>query len=201
MSIQRQIILRYRRPGHVRFALPDVLCEPQAAERLVAGLKRVEGVYRVVLYRRQKKLSIRYLDGVGDFHGLAIAMKKLVTEIANTSAERPWNVENSLSKRQTVPARFALSNWARAKYRQLKETFTAAGIVNTNPVSRPQKMAVIQKQYVFEFFTDLLVLYLIKAHWHLITQHWLRRPWQYRYEWMAVLYLIFLLVRSKKPKP
>jgi hypothetical protein len=46
----------------------------------------------------------------------------------------------------------------------------------------------------------VLVLYLIKTHWHLIIQHWLKRPWQFRYEWSAAIYMIYLLVRSKKPK-
>ncbi len=58
----------------------------------------------------------------------------------------------------------------------------------------------LKESTVVEFLNDALVLFLIKLHWHMITQHWLRQPWRYRYEWLAALYLIYLLVRSRRPK-
>jgi hypothetical protein len=58
----------------------------------------------------------------------------------------------------------------------------------------------VKESTVVEFLNDALVLFLIKLHWHMITQHWLREPWRYRYEWMAAIYMIYLLVRSRRPK-
>jgi len=53
---------------------------------------------------------------------------------------------------------------------------------------------------VISFLNDILVLFLIKLHWNDITQKWLLKPFMYRYEWMALFYLFFLLVRSRKQK-
>ena len=169
--MQQQVVLRYRSPGHVRFALPAALCQPGVAERLVAGLSKTPGVYQVDLYRRQGKLSIRYLEGMGDFMRLTSTLHRLVAQ-----SEKPIPA-------QLVPSLSENDNIARSAVQPIP---TAARKTD---------------KFLLEFFTDVLVLYLIKAHWHLITLHWLKRPWQYRYEWMAALYLIFLLVLSKRPKP
>jgi hypothetical protein len=59
---------------------------------------------------------------------------------------------------------------------------------------------IFKSKDLTDFLTDILVLYLIRLHWHPITQMWLKRPWLYRYEWMATVYMIFLLMRSKLPK-
>jgi hypothetical protein len=53
---------------------------------------------------------------------------------------------------------------------------------------------------MIDFFNDILVLFLIKLHWTNITQQWLLKPLKYRYEWMALFYMFFLLVRSRKKK-
>jgi len=44
------------------------------------------------------------------------------------------------------------------------------------------------------------VLFMIRLHWNNITQLWIVSPFKYRYEWMAVFYMVYLLVRSRKPK-
>ena len=94
-----------------------------------------------------------------------------------------------------------LTGWLRAKREETKETFTALGIV-TRSIGKGKPLAVSPdtEKFAIEFLTDILVLYLIKMHWHLIMAHWIRNPWQYRSEWMATIYMIFLLVKSKKPK-
>jgi hypothetical protein len=49
-----------------------------------------------------------------------------------------------------------------------------------------------------EFLTDVVVLYLIRVHWDRITQQWLRNPIRFRYEWLAVFYLTYLMVRARQ---
>ncbi len=74
------------------------------------------------------------------------------------------------------------------------------GIVVKRNIGGPLVFLKSKESLVLDFLTDVLVLYLVKVHWHLITQHWLRRPFRYRYQLLAVIYLIYLHVRSRKPK-
>lgn len=195
MSIQQHVVLRYRAPGHVRFAIPPSLCEAGTAKRLRGALAEVEGVYRVDVYVRQGKLSVRYIEGVCEFRALLSALETLVMAREAAPAASREGREVALAVRPVS----GLGNWLRAKVREVRETVTAATVVARRAAS-PNKALANGEKFAIEFFTDALVLYLIKLHWHMITQHWLKRPWQYRYEWMAAWYLIFLLVRSKKPK-
>ena len=190
MSIAKQIIVRYRAEGHVRFAVPSEVCQPQAAQQLERQLKQVEGIYRVDLHRGQGKLSIRYIEGVTDFKTVARALFDALGSIE----AQPACCANSITQKEEQSDK----GWLQAKYQEVRETFTALGIVTRT--LKPSALTPEQEKFTVEFLTDILVLYLIKQHWHLIMSHWIRSPWQYRSEWMATIYMIFLLVRSKKPK-
>ena len=190
MSIAKQIIVRYRAEGHVRFAVPSEVCQPQAAQQLEMQLKQVEGIYRVDLHCRQGKLSIRYIEGVTDFKAVARALFDALGSIE----AQPACCASSISQKEEQSDK----GWLQGKYQEVRETFTALGIVTRT--LKPSALTLEQEKFTDEFLTDILVLYLIKQHWHLIMSHWIRSPWQYRSEWMATIYMIFLLVRSKKPK-
>ena len=56
----------------------------------------------------------------------------------------------------------------------------------------------MSEKAVINFFNDLVVFYLVKAHWDLITQKWLKQPLKYRNAWLTIFYLVFLLVRYRK---
>ncbi len=193
MSIAKQILLRYRAEGHVRFAVPPELCAPLAAQRLETQLKQAEGVYRVDLHRRQGKLSIRYVEGVTQFKAVARALFDALDSIEAQPACCGGGI--AMQEGQQDPP-----GWLQAKYQEARETITALGIVTRSAGKAAPLLTPEQEKFAIEFFTDILVLYLIKLHWHLIMSHWIRNPWQYRSEWMATIYMIFLLVRSKKPK-
>jgi len=189
MSIAKQIIVRYRAEGHLRFAVPSEVCQPQAAQQLEKLLEQVEGIYRVDLHRRQGKLSIRYIEGVTDFKAVARALFDALGSIE----AQPACCASSITQKEEQYDK----GWLQGKYQEVRETFTALGIVTRT--LKPSELTLEQEKFTVEFLTDILVLYLIKQHWHLIMSHWIRSPWQYRSEWMATIYLIFLLVRSKKP--
>ena len=193
MSIAKQIIVRYRAEGHVRFAVPSEVCQPLAAQHLEMKLKQVEGIYRVDLHRGQGKLSIRYIEGVTHFKLVARALFDALDDLNNMETQ-PTCCASSIANQEEQSGK----GWLEAKYQEVKETITALGIV-TRTV-KPLALTPEKEKFVIEFLTDILVLYLIKQHWHLIMGHWIRSPWQYRSEWMATIYMIFLLVRSKKPK-
>ncbi|MDD5034228.1 MAG: hypothetical protein PHE55_05670 [Methylococcaceae bacterium] len=92
-----------------------------------------------------------------------------------------------------------ISGWLKSKFHQARGAVAAMGVIS-QPLKSKLLLTREKEQFVIDFLTDILVLYLIKLHWHLITHEWLKRPWQHRNEWMATLYMIFLQVRSKKPK-
>ncbi|WP_045223749.1 hypothetical protein [Methyloterricola oryzae] len=196
-SLQRQVVLRFRAPGHVRFSLPKALCQPDAAERLRAGLKRQAGVTRIELLTRQRKLSIRFAEETIGFKSLAAALSALISETqASLEPERGTGLAASHAGSTMTRARL----WADAKAQELKETLAALRIVLQDKLGGKLQASPERSKFLGEFLTDILVLYLIKTHWTLITQQWLKRPWQHRYEWLASLYMIYLLVSSKKPK-
>lgn len=200
MTIQQQVVLRFRASGHVRFGLPAPLCRPGAAERLVAGLQNTAGIYRVDLSGRQKKLSIRYDHRTIDFKRIAQALAAVIGEIERS----PGLLGNGGTELRAVRGASILGkagSWAGNKAQEFRETVAAFRIVMRNTLGQHLRTSPEKSKFISEFLTDILVLYLIKAHWQLITQHWLKRPWQHRYEWTAALYMIYLLVSSKKPKP
>ncbi|MFZ4702182.1 MAG: cation transporter [Candidatus Methylumidiphilus sp.] len=195
MSIAKEIVLRYRSEGHLRFSIPSGLCQSQAKQQLETALLQAEGVYRVDFYLRQGKLAIRYIEGVTDFQAVA---KALFNALKTIDLHSPCCAGGDIALREKGDAG---NGWLKAKIEEAKETITALGIV-TRGGGDPNTpiLSADHEKFMIEFFTDLLVLYLIKLHWHLIMGHWIRNPWQYRSEWMATIYMIFLLVRSKKPK-
>lgn len=193
--LTRQVILRYRTPGHVRFALPWVLCQPEVAPRLIAEAQAIDGVYRVSL--SGNKLSIRYQEAFCSFAELARALHAIITHLEQ-SGNFPQVAprESPLTRlTQSTPVR-----WLRAKLQEVRETLTAFGILLRRGVKSGSKLVHDPKTLAFEFANDVLVLYLIRIHWHRIVTEWIPHPIKYRYEWAAVFYLTYLLVRSRLPR-
>ncbi len=200
MDLAQAIIVRYKSDGHVRFQLPEALCNPPASAHLASEIHRIEGVYRVDLSTRQRKLSIRFIEHVCDFPTLGRELYRLISTgdwpepVATPQrAALPTAVRKRLSAVQPI-------RWVRAKLQEARETVTALGIVARREAVRQRALSLANEDTVILFLNDALVLFLIKLHWHLITQHWIRQPWRYRYEWMAASYMIYLLVRSRRPK-
>lgn len=201
MSIQQQILLRYRSEGHLRFALPTALCTPEIGERLASELAAMEGIYRVHVFPRQGKLSIRYLHGVCDFAAVVRHLHAVVGELVGKVAEgaRRRFTDRAAGGRSVrrQGAESSPRQWVRAKLEEAGETVRAAGIV----IGGGFRALGRRPRWVTEFLNDLVMLYLIKLHWHHILTLWLPNPWRYRYEWMATFYLIYLSVQSRLPKP
>ena len=202
MSIQRQIVLRYRDDGHVRFEIPALLCEAANAERIREGLLAIEGVYRVKLYCRSKKISIRYHESVCSFIDLAKRLYQLITNLEKqgklnpegvSQAKRKWNPGARL--KNIKPAR-----WMGEKYTEAKDTVQAAKVLGKLGLKKPKAFVKDPETTIINFLNDILVIYVIKVHWTRITQQWIPHPILYRYEWTAAFYLMFLLMRSRRPK-
>lgn len=205
MAIQKAFILRYRGFGHVRFQIPAAVCEPEIVNFLETGLLGLIGVKSVSFFVQQEKLSIRFDETVCGFLQLAKHLFQLVSaaEQQKLFKTKALVVPATLSLRERLGAKLKKSRanqWMQAKYSDAKETVQAAKIVTKLGMKRPKAFMRDPEQAIINFFNDILVLYLIKIHWKRITQIWIPSPFKYRYEWLAVFYLFFLLMRSRRPK-
>lgn len=204
MSIQKQFIVRYRAEGHVRFQVPEPLSDAVVAQQVVERISTIEGVYGVNIYRRQKKLSIRFQETVCDFISLAKQLFQLIEELDKQGwFDEKMSQQVSLTTKESLKQRFKnlkAARWASEKYGEAKETLHAAKVITKIGMKKPNALVRDPEKAIIDFLNDVLVLYLIKLHWHRITQEWIPRPFVYRYEWMAVFYMFYLLLRSRKPK-
>ncbi|MFI3218281.1 MAG: hypothetical protein QX189_04095 [Methylococcales bacterium] len=203
MSIQKEFVLRYRIDGHIRFQIPAKICEETAAKIVTDAVLAIEGVYRVTLYRKQQKLSIRFQESACDFKSLAQQLFQLLADLEKTDLFNQKPVTKTESWREKTSAKlndFKVTRWAKEKYSDAKETVQAAKIITKLGMSKPKSFVNDPEKAMIDFFNDVLVLFLIKLHWTNITQQWLLKPLKYRYEWMALFYMVFLLVRSRRKK-
>ena len=201
MAIQKEFVLRYRGPEHVRFEIPSAFCEEQIAEALTDRLLAIDGVYRVRVYRGQKKLAIRYLETVHDFKGLCKLLFQIVSELEKEalSVAKPKAIRLAKQRVKKQVKELKMFRWFSDKYEDTKETLQAAKIV-TKGLAKPGKIFKDPEKTIVDFLNDILALFLIRLHWDHITKEWIPKPFKYRYEWMAVFYMIYLLMRSRRPK-
>jgi hypothetical protein len=201
MAIQKEFVLRYRGSEHVRFEIPSAFCGEQTAEALTGRLSAVDGIYRVRVYRSQKKLAIHYLETVHDFKALCKLLFQIVADLEKSAL-------SEAGRKAKPPAKRGIANrvknlkvfrWFGGKYGDAKETLQAARIVGKG-LAKPGKFFNDPEKMVIDFLNDVLVLFLIRLHWDHITKEWIPKPFKYRYEWMAVFYMIYLLMRSRRPK-
>jgi hypothetical protein len=203
MSIQKEFILRYRIDGHIRFQIPAKICEETAAKAVTDAILAIAGVYRVNLYRKQQKLSIRFQESVCDFKSLARQLFQLLADLEKTAVFTQKTVAQTESWQEKAKAKLQtlkVTQWAKEKYSDAKETVQAAKIITKLGMGKQKALINDPEKALIEFFNDVLVLFLIKLHWTQITQQWLLKPIKYRYEWMALFYMVFLLVRSRRKK-
>ena len=198
MSILKNTLLRHNSKGYIRLEIPEELCRPSVAPVFKEELNKIQGVYRVFLHRRQRKLSIRYLDTLVDFQSL---IQQIAGITGSLEKKGIFTLPSTSQPESRLPGKRSISrpiHWLKEKIKAGKETVTAAGaLLKSNP-DKPGRFFKDPEKAAIDFLNDVLVLYLIKRHWHLIMQHWIKQPIQYRYEWLTVFYLIFLLVRSRQ---
>lgn len=204
MAIQKEFVLRYRTEGHVRFQIPERATQAQIAQLIVDKVAAVDGVYTVRVFRRSRKMVIHYHEDVCSF----IQLAKQLFSILATLEQQGWFAPQAVVE-VGKKLRFGLKHklktsrinrWWNEKVTAAKETAQAARIVGKITTKGPKALFKDPEKAVIDFLNDILVLYLIKVHWNRITQQWLVKPLAHRSEWLAMFYLFFLLVRSRRPK-
>jgi hypothetical protein len=213
-ELVRQIVVRGREPGCLRLDLPAALCGAAPAAAIETALRGVVGVYRVSLYPGERKLTVRYDAHAVDAGAIARHLKEAVLAL-------PAEVSAAADEAQAETA--SLPDLLRALGRQGRRAFDdfmtacapaagpAAATAATTTAAAPSAPAsaagdklqsllagALTEQSVINFLNDLVAFYLIKAHWNLITQRWLKEPVKYADAWLATFYLVFLLVRYRR---
>lgn len=206
MSIQKKITLRYRGEGHLRFEIPEQLCDQDVASLLTDKIHELESVYRVRVFRKQRKLSIHFQESICEFKLFANQLFQLFSDLEQQDllvAQVINKINQKKTKKWEIKSRvkdWKASQWVSEKYDDAKDTVQAAKIISKVGLKKPKAFFKDPEKVMIDFFNDILVLYLITLHWSQITKEWIPRPWKHRYEWTAVFYLFYLLIRSRKPK-
>ncbi|RLA21085.1 MAG: hypothetical protein DRQ62_09820 [Gammaproteobacteria bacterium] len=202
MPIQQEIILRYKSSGHVRFQIPERLCSDEVASFVSDAISEFNGVYRVNLFRNKQKLSIRFTEESLSFQDL---VQQLIALLTDQEKKGFFKAKPSTIKPGSFKDSFRLPNWkgthwAKEKYTETKETAQAIGVLAKFGLKKKPEILTSPEKILITFFNDILVLFLIKIHWKLITKKWLLAPIKYRYQWLTIFYLMFLFIRSKTTK-
>lgn len=200
-AVELGIVVRHREDGHLRFALPAVLCTETAAAALEAGLRPVAGVYRATVFRSQGKLSVYYEPHACSAREVALALRALLPEALRA---RPQEA-HALTMAEEVRHSKA-GHWVEAQAGRLRDKArewrikagVLAGLARAKARTDPVLKSALTEKAVINFLNDITAFYLIKVHWDLITGRWLKEPLKYRYAWLTVFYLLFLLVRYRK---
>lgn len=196
-ALRQEMIVRYRSDGHIRFQLPSVLCVPNASDVFHEELHKVEGVYRVLTYQRVGKLSVRYISDVCALRDLALALDNAVERVLDDQRDASTSSSDEGGDGLFAPL---TAPWRRikARYENARNKAKAVYDLMASHNKLMSKVPFDPEGWAITFANDLVVFYLVKVHWERITKFWLPNPIKYRYQWMTVFYLTFLLVRYRR---
>jgi hypothetical protein len=207
-ALARQILLRHRSDGHLRFDLPAPLCEGPVAAALEGHLRGLAGVYRVTVYRSQGKLSIFFDHHACTLHEVVRHLHAGLAACLALAGSPPARSETEADAVQPAAAGGRIHPWswvrqktdqARARLADLKDKARLiTQIVRLQAEHQPMLKSALSEKAAINFFNDIVVFYLIKVHWDMITGQWLKQPLKYRNAWLSTFYLVFLLVRYRK---
>jgi hypothetical protein len=101
------------------------------------------------------------------------------------------------------PALEDAARTARRAFRRLREQIEGLRRPKAAPGSlqaklQPMLANALTEKAIINFLNDLVAFYLVKVHWELISQRWLKDPVKNANAWLTVFYLMFLLVRYRK---
>lgn len=207
--LSRQILVLHKSAGHVRFTLPSGLANPGSAAVIEAALLRIPGVRLVKLDQGTAKLVIHYDPIACTLRQLALVLKSSLDAAAAAaqpaafrapSAPRFGEIGRQLAQgvrqAETGARRLLQSAQAQLVPSQPADTSQAPG--KLTPLRRALDPALLNEKAVINFANDIVAFYLIRIHWNLITQQWIKSPLRHADAWLTVFYFTFLLVRYRK---
>lgn len=206
-----RVAVRHREAGHLRLELPPELCHAQTAGLVDASLREVDGVYRVDFDLASRRLSIRFDAHVCTVGQVARQLKELIAAVAPHLPAVQAAAPEAAAEGEAVAGAQSQDVGLRVRevVRTLAVRVNAALDVLRNPGATPPEgslqaklqpviASALTEKAIINFLNDLVAFYLIKAHWELISQRWLKDPLKFRNAWLTIFYLVFLLVRYRK---
>ena len=209
-SLSRQIFVLHKSTGHVRFALPAALANPGSAAVIEAALLRIPGVRLVQFDPGSAKLGIHYDPIACSLRQLALilngsleaaAAAQPAAASARTAAigdEFGRQLAQGLKKAEALARQFLHTVQSQLAPKAAPESAPKAATGKLTPLRRAFNPALLNEKTVVNFANDIVAFYLIRVHWNLITQYWIKAPLQHANAWLTVFYLTFLLVRYRK---
>lgn len=198
----RQIVVRHREPGHLRLQLPAELSTGPRADAIESGLCGVAGIYRATLYRDVRKLSLRYDPHQASERDVVLALRAQLDHLPGPLVQALQPVGENLGL-ALHEAKEKVEHGARRKLAQLRLFLNKLRHAQPKAGSlqarlQPLVANALTEKAVINFLNDLIAFYLIKVHWELITKRWMRNPVAHADAWLAIFYLMYLLVRYRK---
>lgn len=206
-DLARRIVVRHREAGYLRLELPAEVCHPTAAIAFDAALRRVAGVYRVTFHAAQRRLVVSFDAHVCTVGEVARALKACLCALPEGEAGGdPVIVAADAaapSAERMTPALQDAARQARRAFGQLRRGLEGLRQPKARPGSlqarlQPMLANALTEKAIINFLNDLVAFYLVKVHWELISQRWLKEPVRHADAWLTVFYLMFLLVRYRK---
>lgn len=195
-DLARRIAVRHKEAGHLRLELPPELCCEARAAALEAGLRGMVGVYRVTLERLPRKLSIRFDPHQATLHDVARRLRALLDDLPAADAPTEAAAPARPLAATIESGAHRLADQVRHAIERMRQPTAPAGSLQAK--IQPMLASALTEKAILNFFNDLVAFYLIKAHWDLIANRWIKDPLKYRNAWLTTFYLVFLLVRYRK---
>lgn len=205
-EIAHGITVLHRADGHLRFRLPRALVREPAAAHIERALLRLVGVRRAAVDRAHGKLAVHY-----DAHALAAGdiARALLAAAQDAAMSPPAAGGGAAPVARSQPGRAA--GWLHRRLQAAHQRYLAAAsrartlwraahteLARRSPVARALLPQRSNERTLHNLLNDITAFYLIRAHWNLITQRWLRAPFAHRYEWLTLGYLTYLFLRFRK---
>jgi copper chaperone CopZ len=207
--VSRQILVLHKSAGHVRFALPATLANPGSAAVIEAALLRIPGVRLVQIDVDTGKMGVHYDPIACSLRQLALVLKGSLDAAAAAAqpaasgkpatsgvGEIGRQFAQGVRQAESLARRFVQRVEAQLAPRQPAAASETPG--KLAPLRRAFNPSLLNERSVVNFANDIVAFYLIRVHWNLITQHWIKAPLQHGNAWLTVFYLTFLLVRYRK---
>lgn len=206
-DLARRILVRHREAGYLRLELPPEICHALAAVSIETALRRAAGVYRINVYAAQRRLAVRFDVHVCSAADVARALRDCLGALPDAEAPAAAAPDGTPAAAPPVerlnPALEDAARTARRAFRRLRQQIEGLRQTRVAPGSLQAKLQPIlanalTEKAIINFLNDLVAFYLVKVHWELISQRWLKDPVKNANAWLTVFYLMFLLVRYRK---